>query len=49
MQAATGRPFYRQRWWTPAFSVLLGLLMLGAFWLGGVAYLVAIFVLRSRS
>jgi hypothetical protein len=34
MQTATSRPFYRTRWWTPAVSVFLGLLMLGAFWIG---------------
>jgi hypothetical protein len=37
MQTATSssnRPFYRNRWWTPAVSVFLGLLMLGAFWIG---------------
>jgi hypothetical protein len=37
MQTATNssnRPFYRTRWWTPAVSVFLGLLMLGAFWIG---------------
>jgi len=36
MQTATSRdrPFYRTRWWTSAFSVFLGLLMLGAFWIG---------------
>jgi hypothetical protein len=34
MQTATSKPFYRSRWWMPAFSVFLGLLMLGAFWLG---------------
>jgi hypothetical protein len=35
MQMAANRPFYRRRWWMPAFSVFLGLLMLGAFWIGG--------------
>jgi hypothetical protein len=36
MQTATSpdRPFYRSRWWMPAYSVFLGLLMLGAFWIG---------------
>jgi len=34
MQTATSKPFYRSRWWMPAFSVFLGLLMLGAFWIG---------------
>jgi hypothetical protein len=35
MQTATSRPFYRRRWWMPAFSVALGLAMLAAFWIGG--------------
>jgi hypothetical protein len=35
MQAATSKPIYRSRWYMPAFSVFLGLLMLGAFWIGG--------------
>jgi hypothetical protein len=35
MQTAANRPYYRRRWWMPAFSVFLGLLMLGAFWIGG--------------
>ena len=35
MQTATSRPFYRSRWWMPLFSVFLGLLILGAFALGG--------------
>jgi hypothetical protein len=35
MQMAANKPFYRSRWWMPAFSVFLGLLMLGAFWIGG--------------
>jgi hypothetical protein len=34
MQTATSRPFYRSRWWMPAFSVFLGLLFLAAFWIG---------------
>jgi hypothetical protein len=34
MQAATSKPFYRSRWWMPAFSLFLGLLMLSAFWIG---------------
>ena len=29
------RPIYRSRWWMPAFSVFLGLLMLGAFAIAG--------------
>ena len=37
MQTATSnrRPFYRSRWWMPAFAVSLGLIMLAAFWIGG--------------
>jgi len=38
MQTATtdnSRPFYRSRWWMPAFSVSVGLIMLAAFWIGG--------------
>jgi hypothetical protein len=31
---SSNRPFYRSRWWMPAFSVFLGLLMLGAFLIG---------------
>jgi hypothetical protein len=34
MQTATHKPFYRNRWWMPAFSVFLGLLMLAAFVIG---------------
>jgi hypothetical protein len=34
MPTATSKPFYRTRWWMPAFSLFLGLLMLGAFWIG---------------
>jgi hypothetical protein len=34
MQTAASKPIHRRRWWMPAFSVFLGLLMLGAFWLG---------------
>jgi hypothetical protein len=34
MQTAMSKPIYRRRWWMPAFAVFLGLLMLGAFWLG---------------
>ena len=29
------RPFYRSRWWMPAFCVFLGLLMFGAFAIAG--------------
>lgn len=29
------RPWWRSRWWMPAFSVFLGVLVLGAFWIGG--------------
>ena len=60
MRTATSKPFYRQRWWMPAFSVFLGLLMLGAFWIGdnpgeGLAalgvmvVLGAVFLFGSRS
>jgi hypothetical protein len=35
MQTAANRPYYRSRWWMPAFSLFLGLLMLAAFWIGG--------------
>jgi hypothetical protein len=31
---AANRPFYRSRWWTPAVSLFLGVLMLVAFWIG---------------
>jgi drug/metabolite transporter (DMT)-like permease len=34
MQTAPSRPFYRSRWWMPGFCLFLGLLILGAFWLG---------------
>jgi hypothetical protein len=35
MSTATSKPIHRSRWYMPAVSVLLGLLMLGAFALGG--------------
>ena len=35
MQMVMNKPFYRSRWWMPAFSVFLGLLMFGAFAIGG--------------
>jgi hypothetical protein len=35
MSTAASKPFYRHRWWMPAFSVCLGLAMLAAFWIGG--------------
>jgi hypothetical protein len=35
MQMAARKPLHRSRWYMPAFSVFLGLLMLGAFALGG--------------
>jgi hypothetical protein len=35
MRTAASKAIYRSRWYMPAFSVLLGLLMLGAFALGG--------------
>jgi hypothetical protein len=34
MPTATSKPIYRSRWYMPAVSVFLGLLMLGAFWIG---------------
>ena len=34
MRTAANRPIYRSRWWMPAFSVSLGLIMLAAFWIG---------------
>lgn len=33
----TKQPFWRSRWWMPAFCLSLGLLMLGAFAIGGSA------------
>ena len=35
MQTAVNKPYYRSRWWMPAFSLFLGVLMLAAFWIGG--------------
>src|SRR5689334_14445047 len=35
MRTAMSKPIYRSRWYMPAFSVFLGLLMLGAFAIGG--------------
>ena len=35
MQMAARKPIHRSRWYMPAFSVFLGLLMLAAFWIGG--------------
>ena len=35
MRTATSKPLYRSGWYMPAFSVFLGLLMLGAFAIGG--------------
>jgi hypothetical protein len=29
------KPIWRSRWWLPAVSVSLGLMMLAAFWIGG--------------
>jgi hypothetical protein len=38
MQAASSsRPWWRSRWWMPAFSLFLGALMFGAFAIGGNA------------
>jgi hypothetical protein len=33
--ASPDRPFWRSRWWMPAFSLFLGVLMFGAFAIGG--------------
>ena len=55
----TNRPFWRSRWWMPGFSVFLGLLILGAAWIGdnrgeglfGLAVMVAlalVFVVFGR-
>ena len=54
------RPWWRSKWWTPAVSVFLGLIMLAAFSLGGelvdglkalgvMAALAAVFAFGSRS
>jgi hypothetical protein len=29
------RPWWRSRWWMPAFSLFLGALVLAAMWIGG--------------
>src|SRR5262245_66391669 len=34
MQTAVSKPVYRRRWWTPAVSLFLGLVMFVAFWIG---------------
>jgi hypothetical protein len=55
----TNRPFWHSRWWMPGFSVFLGLLILGAAWIGdnrgeglfGLAVMVAlalVFVVFGR-
>jgi hypothetical protein len=31
----TSKPFWRSRWWMPAWCVVLGLLILAASWVGG--------------
>ena len=52
--------FWRSRWWMPGFSLFLGVLLLGAFWIGGhpwegagglavMAGLGALFLFGSRS
>jgi hypothetical protein len=35
MTRATDKQWWRSKWWMPAFSVLLGTLVLIAFWVGG--------------
>jgi hypothetical protein len=45
MQTAANKPFYRSRWWMPAVSVVIGLLAA----VGGVAYVLAVVILRARS
>ena len=35
MQTHLHRPFWRSRWWMPAFSLGLGLIVFGAFAIGG--------------
>jgi len=56
----TDRPIYRSRWWMPSLCLLIGLVMLGAFVIGGdagqglaafavMAALGAVFLLGTRS
>ncbi len=58
--ARSGRPWWRSRWWTPACSLALGLVMFGAFTIGGepddgarsfavMAVLAGAFLVGSRS
>jgi hypothetical protein len=58
--ASRDKPFWRSRWWMPAFSLFLGAVMLGAFAIGGdiedglfsfgvMASLAALIVLGGRS
>ena len=60
MTTATDRPIYRSRWWMPSVCLVIGLLMLGAFAIGGdvegglisfaiMAGLGALFLLGTRS
>jgi len=59
MPTATSKSLYRQRWWMPAFSLLLGTLMLVAFWIGdsiseglvsfGIMAALAVFLVFGRS
>ena len=55
-----GRPWWRSRWWMPAFSLFLGVLILAAFSIGGnardgvmafavMAAVAALFLFGSRS
>ena len=37
------------RWWMPLFSLLLGAIMFTAFAIAGVAYIIALVVIRPRS
>ena len=58
--ASSSRPWWRSRWWMPAFSLFLGALMFGAFAIGGnvgdgavslgvMAFVAALFLLGGRS
>ena len=60
METHMTRHFWRSKWWMPGFSLFLGALILGAFWIGGdpweglwgflvMAALGALFLFGSRS
>ncbi len=60
METHMTKHFWRSRWWMPGFSLFLGALILGAFWIGGnpreglwgflvMAALGALFLFGSRS